>query len=83
MKFVMQHPKEKGRRVILDRQELIIAKVIFGQLPLIRVYLETGMDYNIKRRKHKTDWVSAIVAAIILGVLTMFIGYCIMMRAIL
>lgn len=102
MRFVVAHPTEKLRKMVLDREELEIARVVFGKLPIVIVHLEDGVDYNKEaimqqgpgqvhgiihedppwNKKRKTDWVSAIIAGVILGMLVALIGFCIMMRAV-
>ena len=49
VRLVILHPKWK-RRIIVDREELEIATVVFGKMPrIIEVQLEKGIDYGKAR----------------------------------
>ena len=46
VRLVILHPKWK-RRIIVDREELEIATVVFRKMPrIIEVQLEKGIDYG-------------------------------------
>ena len=95
MKLLVAHPIESRRKMILDREELEIAKVIFGKLPNVLILLEDGVDYNkedkmVRVHRHhwkkvknqNVGWPAFVVTAIILGVLIAVVGYFIMMSGV-
>lgn len=45
MKLLIKHPNQH-KKLVVTREELEIAKVVFGKLPtVITVILEKGIDY--------------------------------------